>query len=65
MWLSPQFTPSALFIGVLPASLGLSLWPGLPAIVIGNIIGAPGRGGPVHLGAAHRHGPDATVPSVR
>ena len=40
MWLSPQFTPSALFIGVLAASLGLSFWQGLPAIVIGNIIGA-------------------------
>jgi NCS1 family nucleobase:cation symporter-1 len=40
MWLSPQFTPSALFIGVLAASLGLSFWPGLPAIVIGNITGA-------------------------
>jgi nucleobase:cation symporter-1, NCS1 family len=35
MWLSPQFTPSALFIGVLAASLGLSFWQGLPAIVIG------------------------------
>lgn len=39
MWLSPQFTPSALFIGVLAASLGLGFWEGLPAIIIGNIIG--------------------------
>jgi nucleobase:cation symporter-1, NCS1 family len=39
MWLSPQFTPSALFIGVIAASLGLGFWQGLPAIVIGNIIG--------------------------
>ena len=40
MWLSPQFTPSALFIGVLTASLGLSFGQGLPAIVTGNITGA-------------------------
>lgn len=40
LWLSPQFTPSALFIGVLAAGLGLSFWEGLPAIVIGNVIGA-------------------------
>src|SRR5579875_2303364 len=40
MWLSPQFTPSAMFIGVLAASLGLGYWQGLPAIVIGNVIGA-------------------------
>lgn len=40
MWLSPQFTPSALFIGVLAASLRLSFWQGLPAIVVGNVIGA-------------------------
>lgn len=40
LWLSPQFTPSAMFIGVIAASLGLGYWQGLPAIVIGNIIGA-------------------------
>jgi NCS1 family nucleobase:cation symporter-1 len=40
LWLSPQFTPSAMFIGVLAATLGLGFWQGLPAIVIGNVIGA-------------------------
>lgn len=40
VWLSPQFTPSALFIGVIAASLGLGFWQGLPAIVTGNIVGA-------------------------
>jgi nucleobase:cation symporter-1, NCS1 family len=39
LWLSPQFTPSAIFIGVIAASLGLSFWQGLPAIVLGNVIG--------------------------
>jgi len=39
VWLSPQFTPSALFIGVIAASLGLGFWQGLVAIVVGNILG--------------------------
>ncbi|MCL4312609.1 MAG: cytosine permease [Actinobacteria bacterium] len=40
MWLSPQFTPSAFFIGAIAAAIGLGFWWAFAAIIIGNILGA-------------------------
>ena len=40
VWFTPNLVPAAFFVGTLASIVGLGWWPGVLAIIVGNVIGA-------------------------